>query len=78
MIHQLKASYGAVFENDLLNEILQVGTFKEIPENYTLMDIGEYVKGMPLLVSGAIKVIRKSNPLNKKQATSNGNLRRIT
>ncbi len=61
MIHQLKASYGAIFENDLLNEILQVGTFKEIPENYTLMDIGEYVKGMPLLVSGAIKVIREDH-----------------
>ena len=58
MIQDLKDSYGQLFENSLINEILQVGTFKEIPSGYKLMEIGEYVKGMPLLISGAIKVLR--------------------
>ncbi|WP_047244970.1 Crp/Fnr family transcriptional regulator [Maribacter thermophilus] len=61
MIQELKASYGHIFEEALINEIIQVGTYKEIPEGYKLMDIGEYIKGMPLLISGAIKVLREDN-----------------
>ncbi len=59
MIQELKNGYGQIFEDALINEIVQVGTFKEIPEGFKLIDIGDYVKGMPLLVSGAIKVLRE-------------------
>ncbi|MBR9914685.1 MAG: Crp/Fnr family transcriptional regulator [Algicola sp.] len=65
MIEELKKSYGHLFEKDLLNDILQVGTFKEVPAGYKLMDIGSYVKGMPLLISGAIKVLREDNDGNE-------------
>ena len=58
MIQELKEGYGHLFEQELINEILQVGTFKEVPEGFKLMEVGQYVKGMPLLVSGAIKVLR--------------------
>ena len=58
MIQQLKNSYGHLFEDALLQEIAQVGTFKEIPEGYKLMEIGQYIKAMPLLIEGAIKVLR--------------------
>ncbi|MFK7811591.1 MAG: Crp/Fnr family transcriptional regulator [Maribacter sp.] len=61
MIQELKEGYGHIFEKELINEILQVGTFKEVPEGFKLMEIGEYVKGMPLLVSGAIKVLREDS-----------------
>ncbi|MBM1106595.1 Crp/Fnr family transcriptional regulator [Aurantibacter crassamenti] len=59
MIQELKEGYGHIFEEALINEIVQVGTFKEVSEGYKLMDIGEYVRGMPLLISGAIKVLRE-------------------
>ena len=59
MIQELKEGYGHIFEEALISEIMQVGTFKEVPEGFKLMDIGEYVRGMPLLVSGAIKVLRE-------------------
>ncbi|MGV6832268.1 MAG: Crp/Fnr family transcriptional regulator [bacterium] len=59
MIQELKNSYGHLFEGALINEILQVGTYKEVPAGFKLMEIGSYVKGMPLLVSGAIKVLRE-------------------
>ena len=59
MIQELKASYGHLFEDELINEILQVGTYKEVPEGFKLMEIGSYVKGMPLLVSGVIKILRE-------------------
>lgn len=61
MIQELKLSYGHLFENDLLEEINQVGTFKEIPEGHKLIEIGEYIKSMPLLISGAIKVLREDD-----------------
>jgi len=59
MIKELNEEYGHLFEEALMNEIVQVGTFKEVLEGFKLMDIGQYVKGMPLLVSGAIKVLRE-------------------
>ncbi|EZH72238.1 Crp/Fnr family transcriptional regulator [Aquimarina atlantica] len=59
MIQELKNSYGRQFENSLINDILQVGTFREVPAGYKLIEIGDYIKGMPLLVSGAIKVLRE-------------------
>ena len=61
MIQELKNSYGHLFENELLEEINQVGTFKEIPQDFTVIEIGAYIKSMPLLISGAIKVLREDN-----------------
>lgn len=61
MINELKKSYGDIFEDALLEEIVQVGTYKEIPEGFKMMEIGEYVKFMPLLISGVIKVLREDN-----------------
>lgn len=59
MLKELKESYGNVFEEALINDIIQVGTMKEVPEGFKLMEIGDYIKSMPLLVSGAIKVLRE-------------------
>lgn len=61
MIQELKAAYGTIFEDELINEIIQVGTFKEVPEGYKLMEIGDYIRGMPLLVSGVIKILREDD-----------------
>jgi len=59
MLEELKLSYGHLFENELIEEICEVGVFREIPEGYKLIEIGEYIKSMPLLISGAIKVLRE-------------------
>ena len=61
MIEELIRSYGHIFERELLEEINQVGTFKEIPEGFKLIEIGDYIRSMPLLISGAIKVIREDS-----------------
>ena len=58
MIQDLKNKYGHLFEDALLNEINQFGTYKDIPEGYQLIDTGQYIKSMPLLISGAIKIMR--------------------
>lgn len=58
MIKELKDSYGHLFEGEVLEEIARVGTIKEIPEGFKLMEIGQYIKAMPLLINGAIKILR--------------------
>lgn len=59
MIEELKANYGYLFEEELLQEINKVGTYKDVPEGHRLIEIGDYIKSMPLLVSGAIKILRE-------------------
>ncbi|WP_445734666.1 Crp/Fnr family transcriptional regulator [Mariniflexile sp.] len=59
MITELKESYGYLFEDNLLKEINDFGTFKEIPEGFQLLDIGQYIKSIPLLISGAVKILRE-------------------
>mgnify|MGYP000539555431 CR=1 FL=1 len=59
MIEGLQRNYAYLFEDELLKEISEIGTYKEVPEGFILMDIGDYIKSMPLILSGAIKVMRE-------------------
>lgn len=61
MIQEIKTNYGNFFEEELLEEINQIGTFKEIPEGFELIKPGSYIKFMPLIINGAIKVLRTDN-----------------
>ena len=61
MIEELKENYGYLFEDNLLMEINNYGTLKEIPEGFQLIDIGDYIKSMPLLISGAVKILREDD-----------------
>lgn len=61
MIQDLKNNFGHLFEDSLLNEINQVGTYKDLPEGFKMMEIGDYVRSMPLLISGAIKILREDS-----------------
>lgn len=59
MIKELTATYGGIFESALLQEINQVGTFREIEAGSEIIRSGEYIKSIPLLLTGAIKVLRE-------------------
>lgn len=59
MLEELQQHYGYLFEDALIQEINNVGTYKDIPEGFKLIEIGDYIKSMPLLVSGAIKILRE-------------------
>lgn len=61
MIQELKDNYGHIFEEALIDEIDQTGTYRKVHEGHKLMEIGDYVKSMPLLVSGVIKVLREDD-----------------
>lgn len=60
MILELKQLFGNIFEEALIHEIAKVGTLREVPEDYMLIDIGEPIKGIPLMIDGAIKVYREN------------------
>ena len=55
MLAELQEKYAHLFEDELLEEMNQVATFKEIKAGDKLIDFGAYVRSMPLIVSGAIK-----------------------
>jgi CRP/FNR family transcriptional regulator len=59
MIDILKENYGFIFEEKLLEEIAQVATLRTFEEGDILIDFGDYIKFMPLLISGAIKILRE-------------------
>jgi len=61
MMQELKASYGSLFEAALIDEIAQCGTYKELPEGTKMMEIGDYIKAMPLILTGAIKILREDH-----------------
>ncbi|WP_108245399.1 Crp/Fnr family transcriptional regulator [Muricauda brasiliensis] len=59
MEEELLAIFGNHFERPLIEEILQEGRLMEVPAGETIMDIGQYIRSIPLLLSGAIKVLRE-------------------
>jgi len=59
MREKLSNYYSVVFEPELLEEIIQVGTFKKLKENELLIDLGGRMNAIPLLLNGAIKIVRE-------------------
>jgi CRP/FNR family transcriptional regulator len=55
----IKDNYSGIFEEQLLDEIAQVAKFYEFKEGDILIDFGDYIKNMPLLLKGAIKILRE-------------------
>lgn len=55
----LEQAYGYIFEEELLHEIEKVATYKEFKADDYLIEIGDYIKSMPLLLEGAIKILRE-------------------
>lgn len=56
---KLKEAYHFIFEDELMDEIARFGTLKEVKAGEKIIEIGEYVKSMPLLLEGAIKILRE-------------------
>ncbi|MGJ1384613.1 Crp/Fnr family transcriptional regulator [Sphingobacterium spiritivorum] len=55
----LQVAYGTVFEPRLINEIEEVARFLSFKKADVLIDAGQYIKVMPLLVDGAIRIMRE-------------------
>jgi CRP/FNR family transcriptional regulator len=55
----IRDTYGFIFESPLIEEIAQVSSIIDFKEGDTLIDFGDYIKKMPLLITGAIKILRE-------------------
>lgn len=54
-----RQAYSGIFEEELLDEIVQNSKFVEFEEGDVLIDYNQYIKTIPLLLSGAVKVLRE-------------------
>lgn len=61
MLQEVFDAYSFIFEEELLEEISEVGILKKFKENERIIEIGDQVKSMPLLLSGAIKILREDD-----------------
>lgn len=52
-------AYGHVFEPSLISEIESVSQIVEFQAGDLLIEIGSYIRNMPLLLEGAIKILRE-------------------
>lgn len=57
-IQTLKTYFGSLFEDALLNEMMQVGQLRVFKENDILIDLDQTITHMPLLLNGAIRIMR--------------------
>lgn len=54
---KLKDFYAVFFENELIDEIVEIGQFQKIKSGELLIDIGDDLTHTPLIVEGAIKIM---------------------
>jgi len=51
--------FSSMFEDELIDEIVQVGYIDKLKNDEILIDIGETMTHIPLILNGVVKVIRK-------------------
>ena len=56
---RLNDYYAMVFEKDLLDEIAETGVLRTIENGDVLIDIGDNMTHVPLILEGAVKIIRE-------------------
>lgn len=56
---RIEATYPYQFEDELLNEIDELGSLIEFKANDVMIDLNQFIKGMPILLNGAIKIMRE-------------------
>jgi CRP/FNR family transcriptional regulator len=54
----VKQRFAGIFEEALLQEIVEHGHHMRVPEGTMLMDVGQNMDAVPLLLEGAIKIMR--------------------
>jgi len=60
MREKLYDYYNVVFEPELIEAIIEQGTFKVIKKGEMLIDINQEITEIPLVLNGAIKIVREN------------------
>lgn len=51
--------FAEIFEKELIDEIVEIGIYRVIASGETLIDIGDNMTHVPLILKGAVKIIRE-------------------
>jgi CRP/FNR family transcriptional regulator len=63
--NKLHEKFQFVFEPELINEICKTGMIKTYKEGSVLMEIGQTLSHMPLVISGSVKVMKEDKEGNE-------------
>ena len=66
----LHEKFQYLLEEELIREICQFGQLNKYRPDTTIIDIGEKINAMPLIVSGAIKVMTEDEEGNELLCTT--------
>lgn len=56
---RISDAYGFIFEKPLISQMAIQGEYAKVPSGFTLMEPGETITSMPLLLTGSIKIMRE-------------------
>ncbi|WP_177765207.1 MULTISPECIES: Crp/Fnr family transcriptional regulator [Flavobacteriaceae] len=54
----LESYFSSLFEEELIDEMVQIGQIRSFEENEILIDLNQTISHMPLLLHGAIRIMR--------------------
>jgi len=54
----LQGIFNGKFEHTLLHELAEVGQYKRVPVGAYLIRPGEYIRSVPIIISGSVKIMR--------------------
>ncbi|MBA4850629.1 Crp/Fnr family transcriptional regulator [Emticicia sp. BO119] len=60
-IKLLQEKFTGIFEFELLQELSEVGNYTTIDEGHILMQVGGYIRSVPIILQGSIKILRPDN-----------------
>lgn len=70
-LHQLtlkeiiSENFNFMLEDELINEIAEIAIQKTIAPGDTIINYGDYIKSIPLVLDGAIKIMRQDSNNNE-------------
>lgn len=65
MLELIKEHFSVFFEPEVIEEIAKVATVREVEKGTQLMSIGQYIRSMPLLINGVIKIMKEDDEGNE-------------
>ncbi len=57
----IRGKFGSLREPELIQEILEKGNMESVPEGQMIMDVGRYIRSVPLIIKGSIRVLREDH-----------------
>lgn len=61
----IDAKFPTLYDRELKDELAEIGKHRVLPAGTSLIDVGQYIKTIPLVISGKIKIFREDEEGNE-------------